>query len=43
VLGRITQAMQDTLRTAHFDERIPKLLLSQMRDAWNFGLAEYRI
>jgi serine/threonine-protein kinase HipA len=42
VLDRITQAMQDTLRTAYFDERIPKLLLSQMRDAWNFGLSQYR-
>lgn len=39
VLEVIAQAMQETLRRAHGDERIPSALLGKMTAAWDDGLA----
>lgn len=38
VLGRIAQAMRNTLAGAHGDERIPPGLLAQMREVWMDGM-----
>jgi serine/threonine-protein kinase HipA len=39
VLRRIAQGMQQALDEAKFDERIPRDLLSKMREAWQSGTA----
>ena len=39
VLTRIHQGMRETLQAAQSDERVPKDLLAQMRQAWEPGLA----
>jgi serine/threonine-protein kinase HipA len=38
VLQRIAQGMQQALNEARSDERIPRELLSQMREAWSIGI-----
>jgi len=42
VLEQIAQAMQDTSQLANTDDGIPKNLLTPLKEAWEFGVAQYR-
>lgn len=42
VLERIADAMTDTLKGTHADDRIPRALLVQMKDAWEIGIVKAR-
>ena len=42
VLNRIAQAMQETSHAALSDERVPKVLLAQMKSAWEPGLGRFK-
>jgi serine/threonine-protein kinase HipA len=42
VLERIADAMTDTLKGAHADERIPQALLTKMKSAWEIGIVTAR-
>jgi len=43
VLERISQAMQDTLRMAKTDDRVPKDLYISLREAWELGMTPERV